>query len=141
VRVLAAIGFVVFAYLLLIPASLFASTVDSACAGSGCDVGLAERILLGALYVACAAAVAFAALSFAAYALRPSAASLTAIRRSLAASAAAVGVVAFVLLALAYPIAGLALAATGAVTLIWLRRLRAPAGPDPSGNGRPPRLR
>jgi hypothetical protein len=136
-RVLAVVGLLVFGYLAIFPAGLFASTVDSACAGSGCDMSLAERLLLGVLYAGCFLALAATAVSFARCAISPQANGLVTVAPWLALSALAIGLVAFALLTLSYPVAGAALAALGALTFLWLRRLRGPTPPDPRGNGRP----
>ena len=134
---LAVVGLVVFGYLAIFPAGLFASTVDSACAGAGCDMSLAERLLLGVLYAGCFLALAATAVSFARCAVSPPAKGLVSVAPWLARSALAIGLVAFALLTLSYPVAGAALAALGALTFLWLRRLRGPDPSDPRGNGRP----
>ena len=133
-RVLAAGGFLLFAYLTIIPAGLIGATLDPACAGGSCESELAARILLALLCGACCVALAGTAIAFAGYGLRPTANGLRLIGRALAASAAAVGVALFALLALSYPVAGVVLAALGVCGYLWLRRVQ-PRPPDANSNG------
>ena len=135
-RVLAGIGFVLFAYLTLIPAGLVAATVDPSCTGE-CE-STARAILLTAVYGACALALVATAAAFAAYAVRPSPRRAAIVARALAVSATVIGIALFVLLALAFPLAGLALGALGTALFLWLRHLQPHPPPDPRSNGHGP---
>jgi hypothetical protein len=134
-RVLAVGGFLLFAYLTIIPAGLVGATLDPACAGGNCESGLAARILLALLYGACSIALAGTAIAFAGYGLHPTANGLRLVARALAVSAAAIGLALFTLLAVSYPVAGIALAALAAGGYLWLRRMRPDRTVDPSTNG------
>ena len=135
-RVLAGIGFLLFAYLTLIPAGLVVATADPSCTGY-CESTL-RAILLTIVYGACALALIATALGFAGYAIRPSPQRAGFVARCLAASAAVVGIALFVLLALAYPLAGLVIAALGIAVFLWLHQLRPPPPSDPRSNGHGP---
>jgi hypothetical protein len=150
VRVLAAIGALAFLYLALIPAGLIYSTLDSACAGEGCETSVASRIAFTALYGACLAAVLGTAALFAHYAVSGSPAAERRLPRALGATGAVVGTVLFALFFVAFPLGG-AVALGLALTSFILIRFRGPGsengpsappsrlaplpGPERSGNG------
>jgi hypothetical protein len=132
VRVLAAAGFVLFAYLVLIPAGLVVTTVDPSCEGCGDSAPVA--VVLTVIYGACFLALAACAATLAGYAIRPSGAAARRIATALAASAAAIGVALFALLAVSFPIAGAVIAAIGILLYTWLRRRPGPADPRTNGH-------
>lgn len=135
-RLIAAAGSLLFAYLALVPAGLVAATADPACAGGGCETGLAGKLLLIPAYGAAFLALAASALALALYAIRPSANGEARIRRALAAAALAAGVALLVLLALAEPVATTAIGALGAGCYAALSRWRKRTTLDPATNGR-----
>jgi hypothetical protein len=135
-RVLAGLGFLLFAYLTLIPAGLVIATVDPSCADGGCDESLALTIALTILYTACALALAASAGALAGYAIRPGGSAAGRVAGALAISAAVIGVALFVLLAISFPIAGAVIAVLGVGLYTWLRRR--PGPPDPRANGHGP---
>jgi hypothetical protein len=134
-RLVAAAGFLLFAYLAIIPAGLVGTTLDPACADGECESGTVERILLALLFGACCVALAGTAIAFAGYGLRPTEEGLRLVGRALAVSAAVIGVAVFVVVALSYPLAGAVLVAIGVGGYLWLRRLRPAPPPDPRVNG------
>jgi hypothetical protein len=130
-RVLAAAGFLLFAYLALIPAGLVVATVDPSC--DGCGDTAVVAIALSVVYAACFLALAACAAALADYAIRPGGAAARRIPVALAVSAGAIGVALFALLAVSFPVAGAAIAALGVALYGWLRRR--PASADPRSNG------
>ena len=134
-RVLAAIGAVVFAYLAIIPAGLVVSTVDPACAGGACRTGLGRDILMVVAYSATFVAVAGTSAAFSLYAFRRTVGRERLIRTMLLASVATVGLTFMLLFAIAQPIAAVVTVAIGAGTYWLLRRGERRSGFDPSANG------
>lgn len=135
-RVLSGLAAILFLYLALIPAGLVGSTVDSACAGGGCETSLVSRVGFSLLYGACAIALVGSALLFANHAIRYTARSQERLVRFLAPTGAVVGATLFILFFVAFPIGGLvALAVAGAVLAALLRRRSRTREPDVSGNG------
>ncbi|HKJ36246.1 MAG TPA: hypothetical protein VKA36_06740 [Solirubrobacterales bacterium] len=115
-RVLAGIGAFVFLYLALIPAGLIYSTLDSACAGPGCESSTAAKVAFTAIYSLCLIAVLGTAALFAGYAATGSATAAHRLPRALAATGGVIGAALFVLFAVAFPLGGavaLALALLG----------------------------
>lgn len=131
---LAAAGFLLFAYLAVIPGGLVVTTVDPSCDGCGDSAGVV--VVLTVAYGACFLALATSAVAFAGYAIRPSRAAARRIGVGLAASAAAIGVALFALLAVSFPVAGALIGALGIALYTWLRRRPAPADPRTNGHGR-----
>jgi hypothetical protein len=109
---LAAFGALIFAYLVVIPVAVVASTLDSACAGSSCGYSPPLSAYLVVAFGAAALALAGAAVSMAAYATRPSAANARLIRTSLKVSVAVIGIVLFSELAIPHPVAAIVIAAS-----------------------------
>jgi hypothetical protein len=107
VRVLAALGAVLFAYLAVIPGAVVGATVDPACAGSSCEYSQPVTVYLVIAFGATALALAASALSMALFATRPSAGSEKLVRTSLKASAVSTGVLLLSELALPHPVAAL----------------------------------
>jgi hypothetical protein len=135
-RIVAGLGFLVFAYLTLIPAGLVIATVDPSCADGGCDESLALTVALTILYGACTLALATTAGALGGYAISPGLQAARRIAAALAVSAAAIGVALFALLAISFPIAGAVIALVGVGLYTWLRRR--PGPPDPRSNGHGP---
>jgi hypothetical protein len=134
VRVLAALGSALFAYLSVIPAGLVISTVEPACAGDACRTGLAQDVLLTVLYGVSFAALAGTSGVLSLYAFRPTVAGERHIRLLLGASVLAVGLTLLALLALARPLAAAVTLAVGAGAFLLLSR-SAGGGGDPGSNG------
>lgn len=138
-RVLCALGAIVFLYLALIPAGLVASTLDSACAGEACETSVLSRVGFTALYGLCLVALLGSALLFANHAIRLDGRSGERLVRSLALTGAVVGITLFVLFFVAFPLGGLvALGVAGVVYYALFRLRERDRGPDPSGNGHRP---
>jgi hypothetical protein len=112
VRVLAAFGALLFAYLAVIPVAVVASTLDSACAGSECGYSAPLSAYLVVAFGAAALALGAAAVAMAAYAARPSAGNARLIQTSLKVSVAVIGVVLFSELAIPHPLAAIVIAAS-----------------------------
>ena len=110
-RVLAAFGALLFAYLAVIPVAVVASTLDSACAGSECGYSAPLSAYLVVAFGAAALALGAAAGTMVAYAARPSAGNARLIRTSLKASAAVIGIVLFSELAIPHPVAAIVIGA------------------------------
>ena len=110
-RVLAAVGALLFAYLAVIPIAVVGSTLDSACAGSECGYSAPLSVYLVIAFGAAAVALSAAAVSMAAYAARPSARTARLIRASLKVSVAVIGIVLFSELAIPHPVAAVVIAA------------------------------
>ncbi len=133
---LSGLAAILFLYLAVIPAGLVASTVDSACAGGGCETSLISRAGFSLLYGACTIALVGSALLFANHALRYTASSQDRLVSFLALTGAVVGATLFILFFVAFPVGGLvALAIAGATLLTLLRRRGRGSEPDVSGNG------
>jgi hypothetical protein len=111
VRVLAAAGALLFAYLAVIPLAVVGSTLDSACAGSECGYSAPLSVYLVIAFGAAALALAAGAVSMAAYAVHPSEGTARLIRASLKVSVAVIGVVLFSELAITHPVAAIVIAA------------------------------
>jgi hypothetical protein len=107
VRLLAALGAVLFAYLTVIPAAVVGATIDPACAGSSCEYSPPVTVYLVIAFGATAFGLAASALAMALFAARPSARSEGLVRTSLKVSAVLTGVVLFSELALPHPVAAL----------------------------------
>jgi hypothetical protein len=112
VRVLAALGAVLFAYLAVIPAAVVAATLDSSCAGPSCEYSAPLSVYLVIAFGVAALALGAAALSMAAFAARPSAVNARLIRISLQGSVATIGIVLLSELALPHPVAALVIVAS-----------------------------
>ena len=123
-RVLAALGALLFLYLAIIPAGLIYSTFDSACDGDACETTLLSQIFFTALYGACLAAILGTAGLFAAYAARGTLETQQRLPRALAVTGSVVGIAVFALFVLAFPLGG-AIALTLAVAGYALVRLKA----------------
>lgn len=134
-RVIAAIGSVVFAYLAIIPAGLVVSTIDPACAGSECETGLARDIPLTVGYIAAFLALGGTSAALSLYAFRPSVGGERWIRRLLAASLLAVGASLGVLFAIAEPLPAAVTLAIGGCTYAALSRGIRRSRFDPARNG------
>ena len=143
-RVLAAIGALLFAYLALIPGGLLVSVWDSACSGGSCETSLFSRLAFTVLYGLCLVAVLGSAAAFAGHALRGTLASQERLSRALLASAFVIGGATFVLFCVAYPLGGAlagAIAAAGYAALRLRGRDEEPPAPHvpelrTNGNGR-----
>jgi hypothetical protein len=109
VRALAVIGALLFAYLALIPALLVGATVDPGCE-SGCEFAMPITVYLVIAFGACALALLGSAAGFAAYAARPSRASVRLLGRSLRLSALTVAILLLSEFALGYPVAAAVIA-------------------------------
>lgn len=139
-RVLAAIGTIGFLYLAVIPAGLVYSTLDSACAGQGCETSTASKVALTAIYGACLVAVLGTAALFAAHAASGSHRSQERLVRGLTVSAKVIGLALLALFTIAFPLgAAIALAAAGGGFAVVHRladraRRRIP-GPGANGPG------
>jgi hypothetical protein len=107
VRLLAALGAVLFAYLTVIPAAVVGATIDPACAGSPCEYSPPVTVYLVIAFGATALGLAASALALALFAARPSEWSGGLVRTSLKISAVLTGVVLFSELALPHPVAAL----------------------------------
>ncbi|MGI8726358.1 MAG: hypothetical protein ACR2K6_01570 [Solirubrobacterales bacterium] len=144
-RILTALGGLVFGYLTIIPAGLIGAQLDSSCAGAGCESSPLLTALLVGVYLASALALFGTAALMVDHTLRGTHASQERIAVGLTASGAAIGITAFVLLATAEPVGAAVIAVIGAATYLWLRYLnRARPEPNPSTNGHrpePPQLR
>src|SRR4051794_2025073 len=125
-RVLSGLGALFFAYLTLIPAGLVVASVDPSCADGGCDDSTIVTVVLVVIYATCALALAASAGALVAYALRPGGAAARRIATALAASAGAIGIALFALLAISFPVAGAVIAAIGVSLYVWLRRRPGP---------------
>lgn len=134
-RVIAAIGSVVFAYLAIIPAGLVISTIDPACAGGECETSLARDIPLTVGYIGAFLAVGGTSAALSLYSFRPSAAGERWIRRALGASVLAVGATLGLLFAIAEPLAAAVTLAIGGGTYVLLSRGVRRSRIDPSANG------
>jgi hypothetical protein len=93
VRVLAALGAVLFAYLAVIPGALIGGTLDSACAGPACGYSPPVTVYLVVVFAAATLALAAAAATMAMYAARPSRAHERMVGVGLKASAVLIGLV------------------------------------------------
>lgn len=125
-RFLAAIGALVFLYLALIPAALLWSTLDSACAGEGCEASVASSALFTLLYAGCVVALLGTAALFTHHAFSGSLVTQQRVPRGLAASMALIAVTTFALFAFAYPrgaLIALFVAASAFVVLIARRHI------------------
>lgn len=135
-RVLAALGAVLFAYLAVIPGALVGATVDSACAGSECGYSPPVTVYLVAAFGVAALALAASALTMAMYAARPSHANERLVGISLKASAALIGVLLLSEIALPHPVAVLAIvAACVPIGLLGAARRRSAIREHPPGAG------
>lgn len=132
VRVLAGIGALLFLYLALIPAGLVYSTLDSACAGEGCETSVASRVAFSLLYAACLVAVLGTAALFAHYAATGSPAAQRRLPRALGATGAVIGTVLFVLFFVAFPLGGAVALGLASASFVLIR-----LGGRGDGGGRP----
>ena len=131
-RVLAAIGALLFAYLALIPGGLILSVWDSACSGGSCETSLLSRLAFTVLYGLCLAAVLGSAAAFAGHALRGTLAGQERLSRALLVSAFVIGGATFILFCVAYPLGG-ALAGAVAAAGYTALRLRGRGEDRPGG--------
>lgn len=138
-RFLSGLGAALFAYLTLIPAGLIGSTIDSSCAGAGCESSVLVRIGFTLAYALCAVALLVVAAALAHNAVRGTAETQERAQRSLALAAVIVGVATFGLLTLSFPVGGGVLFVIAAAIYLSLRCYgRTPKRPDPSTNGHSP---
>ncbi len=119
-RVLCGLGALVFLYLAVIPSGLIYSTLDSACAGPGCEVSTVSQILLIVLYGACALALLGTALVFTDYALRARPGAERRIGRALRLAALVIGIALFLMFSAAYPLGGAIATGLAAITWGWI---------------------
>ncbi len=117
-RVLSALGSVLFLYLAVIPAGLINATLDSACAGPACETSVLSGIVFTLVYAVCAVAILATAGLFAHFAVAGSLEAQRRLPRALALTALAVGICAFLLFAVAEPAGGLLAAALAAGTYL-----------------------
>lgn len=128
-RVLAALGAVLFAYLAVIPGAVVGATIDSACAGSACEYSPPLTAYLAVAFGLTAVALGASAITMAIYATRPSPRSERLVTISLKASVALVGVLLFSEVALPHPVAAIViLALCVPVALVGATRRRPPRG-------------
>ena len=120
-RVLAAIGALLFAYLALIPGGLIFSVWDSACSGGSCETSLLSRVAFTLLYGLCLAAVLGTAALFADHALRGTLATQQRLPRALLGTAFVAGGATFVLFCVAYPLGGAVAGGVAGVGYVALR--------------------
>lgn len=138
-RILTATGALVFGYLTIIPVGLIGAQLDSSCAGAGCESSPLLTTLLVAVYLASALALLGTAALMVDHTLRGTHASQERIVLGLIASAATVGLTAFVLLTTAEPVGAAVIAVIGAGIYLWLRYInRSRPEPNPSTNGHRP---
>ena len=133
-RVIAGLGAVLFAYLALIPGGLVFATLDNSC--DGCDEDLAVAIVLTLAYTLCFLGLVATSFSLASYALRPTLEAGRRVGTALAIAAGVTGLTLFALLTVAFPFAGLAIAAIGVGLYLWLRARPGPPDPRANGHGR-----
>ena len=133
-RALAGLGAVVFLYLALIPGGLIYSTLDSACAGEGCESSLGSRIAFTAIYGVCLVAVLGTAALFANYALTGALSAEARLSRAMALTGAVIGAALFVLFTVAFPIGGAIALLLAAVGYLTVRLLRERSGEDAPGD-------
>jgi hypothetical protein len=140
-RILSGLGALTFLYLAVIPSGLIYSTLNSACAGPGCEVSTLAQVLLTALYASCALALLGTAAVFADHALRGRLETQQRLPRALTVSALVIGIALFAMFSAAYPLGGAIAALLAAITGGWIWLLnRTRAGPQqdgfiPSANG------
>ena len=120
-RFVSVLGALLFAYLAVIPFGLVISTLDSACAGAGCETSLPSKVVFTLLYGICLLALAGTAALFAAHAALVTGRSQERLVGGLLASAAIVAVVAFCLFFVAYPLGAVITLFIGATTYAGLR--------------------
>ncbi len=139
-RVLAGVGAIVFLYLGLIPGGLVYSTLDSACAGSGCETSTLSKIGFTALYSLCLVAIWGSAALFAHHAWRGQIETQDRLVRGLIASAAIIGLTVFVIFALTEPLGGGIAFAAALVAYVSIvrRRPEVTGGADAATNGYSP---
>jgi hypothetical protein len=111
VRVLAALGALLFVYLAVIPAAVVGATLDPSCAGSSCSYSAPVTVYLVFGFSLCAITLGASSVSLAAYAIRPSQVNGRHVRRSLQASVAVVGLLLLSELALPHPVVALSIVA------------------------------
>ncbi len=123
-RFVAALGALVFLYLALIPGGLLLSTLDSACAGEGCDSSPAASAFFSFLYTACLITLVGTAGLFAHHAVRGSIETQQRLPRGMAASMAVIALTTFSLFAFAWPLGALLalLVAASAFAVLVARR-------------------
>jgi hypothetical protein len=138
VRVFAAIGSLLFAYMALIPGALVGANLDPGCE-AGCGFALPITVFLAIAFGACALALAASAISLAAYAARPDHTTGRLVSRSLAVSALTVGVLLFSELALVYPVAAAVIAAASVVLGLLITRAPSKEGTTDLRQGSRPR--
>ena len=119
-RILSGLGAMTFLYLAVIPSGLIYSTLDSACAGPGCEVSTLAQVLLSALYATCALVLLGAAAAFADHALHGHLETQQRLPRVLTASALVIGIALFAMFSAAYPLGGAIAALLAAITGGWI---------------------
>lgn len=136
VRILSGLGALFFVYLALIPGGLIGSTLDSSCAGSGCETSLLSKVAFTAIYGLCGLALVGVAAALANHTLRGTVATERRVQRGLAGAAVIFAGSAFALFAFVYPIAGGVGLLLAAVIYLTLKRLERPTRePDPRRSG------
>ncbi len=131
-RLLAALGAMLFLYLAVIPAGLVYSTIDSACQGAGCNTPFFARVGLVTLYSACFVAIFGTATLFARHALAGSIETQDRLVSGLRVSAAVIGFTLFVLFAIATPLGGVIALVPAIAGYVLISR----CAPDAGGNGK-----
>ena len=127
VRVLAALGAVLFAYLAVIPGAVVGATVDSACAGPQCGYSPPLTAYLVIAFGATAAALGASAITMAIYAARPSPGHERLVGFSLKVSVALVAVLLLSEVALPHPVAAIVIVGVCVpIALIGAARRRGP---------------
>jgi len=138
-RVLCGFGALLLLYLAVIPIGLIFSTLDSACAGPGCESSTLLRLVFTLIYTALAAALLGAAWSFAVYAARGDLRAQRRLPRALALTGIVVGLATFSLFFIAYPAGGAIALSLAAATYLLVRiaggRRDAGGRSGPSVNG------
>ena len=129
-RALSGLAALVFLYLALIPAGLIYSTVDSACAGSGCETSIPSRVLFTVVYATCLAALLGTAGVFAHHAATGAIETQHRLPRALALTGIVIGIALIVLFSFAYPLGGAIAVALAAAAYLLVRR-QARRGGDP----------
>ena len=120
-RVLSGLAALVFGYLALIPAGLIYSTLDSACAGPGCETSIPSRVLFTLIYSACLAALLGTAGVFAHHAATGTIETQRRLPRALALTGIVVGISLVVLFVFAFPLGGAVAVAVAAAAYLGLR--------------------
>jgi len=140
-RLLCGFGALALLYLALIPIGLIYSTVDSACAGPGCESSTLLRLAFTVIYAACGASLLGTAALFASYALGGGLRAERRLPGALALTGIVVGTATFSLFLIAFPAGGMFALSLAAATYLMVRvtgRGGASDSRDPSTNGAGP---